>query len=124
LALLSAAVGEPWTVWVAAPVLGAALGCVWTADRVFMLRLTPHELRGEFFGFFNLASRVASAFGPLVIWSGLVWLLHQHTGWLSLLGSSRVAVAALALAALTGWAVIRPLSDAYRTPLRPDPAAP
>jgi MFS transporter, UMF1 family len=123
LALLSAAVGEPWTVWAAAPILGAALGCVWTADRVFMLRLTPHEVRGEFFGFFNLSSRVASAFGPLVIWSGLVWLLHQHTGWLSLLGSSRVAVAALALAALAGWAVIRPLSDAYRTPSQPAPAS-
>jgi len=114
--LLSAAVGEPWTVWLAAPVLGAALGCVWTADRVFMLRLTPTEVRGEFFGFFNLSSRVASAFGPLVIWSGTVWVLHQHTGWLSLLGASRVAIALLSLAALAGWAVIRPLSDAYRRP--------
>ena len=112
--LLSAAVGEPWALWIAAPALGGALGCVWTADRVFMLRLTPDELRGEFFGFFNLSSRVASAFGPLVIWSGIVWLLHQHTGWLSLLGASRVAVGALSLAALAGWAVIRPLSDAYR----------
>jgi UMF1 family MFS transporter len=114
LTLLSAAVGEPWTIWLAAPVLGAALGCIWTADRVFMLRLTPSEVRGEFFGFFNLSSRVASAFGPLVIWSGTVWILHQHTDWLSLLGSSRVAVALLALAALAGWAVIRPLSDQYR----------
>ena len=83
LTLLSAAVGEPWTVWLAAPVLGGALGCIWTADRVFMLRLTPHEIRGEFFGFFNLSSRVASAIGPLLIWSGTVWLLHQHTDWLS-----------------------------------------
>ena len=112
--LLSAVVGEPWTVWLAAPALGGSLGCVWTADRVFMLRLTPDEVRGEFFGFFNLASRVAAGFGPLVIWSGIVWLLHQHTGWLSLLGASRVAVGVLALAALAGWAVIRPLSDAYR----------
>ena len=112
--LLSAAVGEPWTVWLAAPVLGGALGCIWTADRVFMLRLTPHDIRGEFFGFFNLSSRVASAIGPLLIWSGTVWLLHQHTDWLSLLGASRVAVALLALAALAGWVVIRPLSDEYR----------
>ncbi len=112
----SAVVGEPWTVWVAAPAMGGALGCVWTADRVFMLRLTPDELRGEFFGFFNLSSRVASAFGPLVIWSGTVWLLHSHTGWLSLLGASRFAIGLLSLAALAGWAVIRPLSDDYRRP--------
>jgi MFS transporter, UMF1 family len=113
-ALLSALVGEPWTIWVATPVAGVALGVVWTADRVFMLRLTPEELRGQFFGFFNLASRVASAFGPLVIWSGTVWLLSSQTGWLSSLGASRVAVAGLAAAALLGWAVIRPLSDARR----------
>ena len=30
-----------------------------------MIRLTPLELRGQMFGFFNLASRVASALGPL-----------------------------------------------------------
>lgn len=119
--LLSAAVGEPWTVWLTAPVMGAALGCVWTADRVFMLRLTPLALRGQMFGFFNLASRVASAFGPLVIWSLTVWLLHQHTGWMSVLDASRVALAGLALAALAGWWVIRPLSDAYRYTAVPEP---
>ena len=80
LTVLSAAVGEPWTVWLAAPAMGAALGCVWTADRVFMIRLTPLELRGQMFGFFNLASRVASAFGPLVIWSATIWLLHSRHG--------------------------------------------
>ena len=114
LTLLSAAVGEPWTVWLAAPAMGAALGCVWTADRVFMIRLTPLELRGQMFGFFILASRVASAFGPLVIWSATIWLLHSHTDWLSLLGATRVALVGLALAAFVGWLVIRPLSDAYR----------
>jgi UMF1 family MFS transporter len=116
LTLLSAAVGEPWTVWLAAPAMGSALGCVWTADRVFMIRLTPLELRGQMFGFFNLASRVASAFGPLVIWSATIWLLHSKTDWLSLLGATRVALVGLALAAFAGWLVIRPLSDAYRSP--------
>jgi UMF1 family MFS transporter len=115
LTVLSAAVGEPWTVWLAAPAMGAALGCVWTADRVFMIRLTPLELRGQMFGFFNLASRVASAFGPLVIWSATIWLLHSHTDWLSLLGATRVALVGLALTAFVGWLVIRPLSDAYRS---------
>ena len=116
LTLLSAAVGEPWTVWLAAPAMGSALGCVWTADRVFMIRLTPLELRGQMFGFFNLASRVASAFGPLLIWSATIWILHSQTDWLSLLGATRVALVGLALAAFVGWLVIRPLSDAYRNP--------
>ncbi len=109
--LLSALVGRGWTVWLLGPVAGGALGVIWTADRVLMLRLTPPELRGQFFGFFNLANRVASAIGPLVIWSGTVWLLHSATGWTSLLGASRVAVGGLGLAAFAGWLVIRPLPD-------------
>lgn len=109
--LLTAATGQGWMLWVTSPVAGSALGFVWTADRVFMLILTPPELRGQFFGFFNLASRVASALGPLVIWSGTVWLLYERTGWLSALEASRVALGGLAAAALLGWLVIRPLSD-------------
>lgn len=109
--MISAIVGEPWTIWLAAPVSGIALGFVWTADRVFMLELAPPELRGQFFALFNLANRTASALGPLIVWSGTVWLLHERTGWLSALGASRVAVAGLAGTAALGWAVIRPLAD-------------
>lgn len=109
--LASATIGAGWTIWVLSPVVGAGLGVVWTADRVFMLRLTPEPLRGQFFAFFNLANRAASAVGPLVLWSGVVWVLHDRTGALSALGASRVAVGALAAAALVGWVVIRPLSD-------------
>ena len=110
--LLAAIVGEPWTIWALSPIAGASLGVIWTADRVFMLVLTPVELRGQFFGFFNLANRVASAFAPLVIWSGSIWLLHDRTDWLGELGASRVAVAGLALTAFGGWLVLRQLSDA------------
>jgi UMF1 family MFS transporter len=110
-ALFSAAIGRPWTLWVVAPIAGAALGVVWTADRVLMLRLTPPELRGQFFGFFNLANRVASAIGPLVIWSGTVWILWDRTRWATLAGASRVAVAGLGVAALVGWLVLRPLPE-------------
>jgi UMF1 family MFS transporter len=115
---VTAATGQGWALWLTSPVAGIALGCVWTADRVFMLTLTPPELRGQFFGFFNLASRIASALGPLIIWSGTVWLLHQQTGWLSALDASRVAFGGLAVAALAGWAVIRPLSDRASPALR------
>jgi UMF1 family MFS transporter len=120
---LSALVGEPWPVWVMGPVAGVGLGVVWTTDRVFMLILTPAELRGQFFGFFNLANRVASAVGPLVVWSGTVWMLHQLTGWTTRLDASRVALAELAIVALVGWAVIRPLPDERRAEERAVAAA-
>lgn len=121
--LVSAGFGTPWTVWVAAPLAGVALGFVWTADRVFMLRLAPPHLRGQFFGFFNLAGRVASALGPLIIWSGTVWVLAQRSTLLSLFDASRVALVGLAAAALVGWLVIRPLPDHVRhiAPAEPQP---
>jgi UMF1 family MFS transporter len=106
---VTAAVGEPWTIWALSPVAGCSLGVVWTADRVFMLLLTPRALRGQFFGFFNLANRVASAIGPILIWSGTIWVLNEQAGWLDKLDASRVALALLALAALVGWLVLRPL---------------
>jgi UMF1 family MFS transporter len=119
--LFAALVGQPWTIWALSPIAGGALGVIWTADRVFMLLLTPEELRGQFFGFFNLANRVASAFAPLIIWSGTIWLLHDETAWLGELGASRVALGGLAIATLAGWLVIRPLSDAQHVP-RHEPA--
>jgi UMF1 family MFS transporter len=103
---LSGLVGQGWTVWVVSPIAGVALGVVWTADRVFMLHLTPAELRGQFFGLFNLANRVASAIGPLLIWGLTIWVLHERTGWLSKLDASRVVVVLLAGAAVLGWLVI------------------
>jgi UMF1 family MFS transporter len=120
--LFAAVVGEPWTVWLVSPIVGVALGVVWTADRVFMLRLTPPHLRGQLFGFFNLANRLASAVGPLIIWSGTIWVLHEKTNWLSVLGASRVALGALGAATLVGWLVIRPLNEAPVPELEPEPA--
>jgi UMF1 family MFS transporter len=107
-ALVGAAVfAEPWSVWVAAPLVGASLGGVWAADRVLMLELAPPALRGELFAYFNLANRVATAFGPLVIWGGTVWLLSEHTAVLSRLDATRVAVALLAATAALGWIFVK-----------------
>ncbi|MCW2955999.1 MAG: Permease of the major facilitator superfamily [Thermoleophilia bacterium] len=106
-----AAAGAPWTVWVLAPVVGITLGTVYTVDRVFMLALTPPELRGELFGFFNLIGRVAQALGPFILWGGTIWLLHDATDWLSALDASRVSLGLLAVSTLAGLWVIRPLRD-------------
>lgn len=110
---LAAATGTPGLVWLLGPAVGITLGSVWTSDRVFMLRLSPPELRGEFFGVYNLVGKLSSGVGPLVLWSGTVWLLHER-GEASLLGASRVALAVLATAIVAGFLVLRPLSDHAR----------
>jgi UMF1 family MFS transporter len=110
---LVAGFGAPWTVWLLAPVLGVSLGTVYTVDRLFMLALTPPELRGELFGFFNLIGRVAQALGPFVLWGGTIFVLHDATGWLDSLDASRVAFGLIGLSALLGVVVIRPLGDGF-----------
>jgi UMF1 family MFS transporter len=115
--------GAPWTVWLLAPVLGVSLGTVYTVDRVFMLALTPPELRGELFGFFNLIGRVAQALGPFVLWGGVIFVLHDLTGWLGDLDASRVSLGLIAIAALVGLFVIRPLDDGWGSDAVSEPGA-
>ncbi|MFL5953680.1 MAG: MFS transporter [Gaiellaceae bacterium] len=108
---LTAVVAAPWTVWVGAPTIGAALGVVWSADRIFMLRVTPEATRGQWFAYFNSANRSATAVGPLIIWSGLVWILSGQNEWTSELTASRFAIAVLALTACCGWLIVRATDD-------------
>jgi UMF1 family MFS transporter len=110
--VLVAATGWAWTLWVAGPIVGIALGTIWTSDRIWMLRLAPPDLRGEFFGLYAISGRLSSGVGPLVLWGATVWILSDATDVAGKAAASRVALVALAAAALAGVLVIRPLSDA------------
>ena len=113
-ALLTAAViQDEWLIWALAPVIGIVLGSVWTSDRVFMMRLSPPDVRGEFFGLYNLVGKVSSGFGPLVLWGGATWLLHEQGSW-SELDASRAALVLLSLSVVAGLYVLRPLTDEHR----------
>jgi UMF1 family MFS transporter len=54
------------TFLVGGALLGAGLGGVWTSDRVFMLRLSPPERVGEFFGLYGLAGKFSAVTGPVL----------------------------------------------------------
>ena len=99
--------GSAAVLWVAGPLVGVALGFVSTCDRVLLLRLLPAERRGEGFGLYALVGRVSSGFGPLVLWSGTIWLLSEALAVASVTGASRVAVLVLGASALVGLAVLR-----------------
>ncbi|MCW2973701.1 MAG: major facilitator superfamily 1 [Thermoleophilia bacterium] len=118
---LAAATGSAGLIWVLAPSIGIALGGVATSDRVFMMRLTNPEVRGEFFGIYNLIGKLSSGFGPLVLWSGTIWILHTH-GSLELLGASRAALGVLAVAVIAGLYLLWPLDDTERYPEASDVA--
>ena len=90
--------------WLIAPLAGLALGCTWTTDRPFLLRLAPPRHLGQFYGLYAIAGRFAAVLGQLV-WALVVNVL----GW------GRPA-AILGLLVMVGIAavVLRPVGDAPR----------
>jgi MFS transporter, UMF1 family len=75
---------------------GFALGATWAADRVVMLRISPPEHLGEFYGLYATVGRFATIVGPLV-WGLIV----------DGLGLSRnIAMLALAAFVAAGWYLV------------------
>ncbi|MEX1003869.1 MAG: MFS transporter [Acidimicrobiia bacterium] len=64
---------------------GLALGATWAADRVVMIRVSPPQHLGEFYGLYATVGRFATILGPLVwalIVDGLDW--GRNTAMLAL----------------------------------------
>ncbi len=103
--------------WLVAPLSGIALGGTWSADRPYMLLLSPPRYLGQFFGLYSMSGRFASIIGP-VIWAGVVdWL-----GW-----GRPAAVATLVAMIGLSYLILRPVTDTPRVwqpeDLAPDPVA-
>lgn len=64
--LIGGAILSKPTFLVAGILLGSGLGGVWTSDRVFMLRLSPPDRIGEFFGLYGLAGKFSAVTGPIL----------------------------------------------------------
>lgn len=85
--------------WWAAALAGLCMGASQSSGRALAGLLAPPERLGEFFGFWALATRLASILGPLTY--GLVtWL----TG-----GNQRLAIGLTACLFVAGWAVLQRL---------------
>ena len=80
---------------------GAALGAVWSADRVLMFRLSPLERLGELYGVYGMVGRFAAITGPL-IWGVVVYLLEDRGPI-----AYRAAVGSLLVMLLAGAWVLR-----------------
>ncbi len=94
-----------WLFWGVAPLAGVALGGTWTADRPFMLRLSPPRHLGQFYGLYAMAGRFAAILGPL-LWAAIV----EGLDW----GRPAAVLSLLVMVALA-YAILRPVSDARHT---------
>jgi UMF1 family MFS transporter len=102
----------PWTLFIVAPLVGIALGGVWSADRPFMLRLTPPDRVGEFYGLYGMVSRFSAVFGP-VLWSATTYMLVERSGFAPLVGQS-FAILTLLVMIVIGYVILRPVTDHLR----------
>lgn len=107
--------------------LGAGLGGVWTSDRVFMLRLSPADKVGEFFGLYGIAGKFSAVTGPVLY--GVIVSTLLDAGWGS--GAYQVGIFSFLVLMLIGaWllrGVAEPAQDEhghYRPAPPPDRLAP
>jgi UMF1 family MFS transporter len=90
--------------WPVPCLAGIALGGTWTADRPYMLRLTPPARIGEFYGLYGMVGRFAAITGPFI------WGLVADT-----LGLGRpAAILTLLVGIVISYFILRPVSDARR----------
>ena len=111
--VIGAGTGSSALLWVLGPLVGIALGSLSAVDRIFLLRIARPERRGEDFSLYALTGKLATGFGPLVLWGGTILAATELAG-LSDFDASRLAIAVLAGAALTGLLILRPLADTPR----------
>ncbi|TAK95493.1 MFS transporter [Patescibacteria group bacterium] len=57
---------------------GAGVGGYYVVSRSLMIKLSPQDRLGEYFGFYSTFARIASITGPLV-WGGITLLLRDYT---------------------------------------------
>jgi UMF1 family MFS transporter len=95
------------TFLIAGILLGSGLGGVWTSDRVFMLRLSPPDKIGEFFGLYGLAGKFSAVTGPVLYGATVSTLLNA--GWGA--GAYQVGIFSFLILMVIGVALLRGVPD-------------
>lgn len=97
--------------------LGSGLGGVWTSDRVYMLRLSPPDKVGEFFGLYGLAGKFSAVTGPVLYGVTVAYLLPRlHEG------AYQVAIFTFLILMALGMVLLRGVPD--RRTEEPEPLVP
>jgi UMF1 family MFS transporter len=92
----------------AGAILGSGLGGVQVADRVFMVRLSPPERLGEFFGLYGLVGKGSQVIGQTLYGVTLFLLLDTFK-----VGAYQLAVLTLLVTMVIGYRLIQPVSDRW-----------
>jgi UMF1 family MFS transporter len=114
--LLAAAVGAMHLplvcMYVVAALAGIGLGGIWSADRPYMLRLTPPDRIGEFYGLYGMVGRFSAVTGP-ILW-GLTTYLAVERGGLPPLTGQSIAILTLLAMIVVSYVILRSVTDEIR----------
>ena len=91
---------------VAGAILGSGLGGVTVADRVLMVRLSPPERIGEFFGLYGLVGKGSQVIGTL-LYGAIIFVFLDTLGP----GAYQLAVLSLLVTMLIGLWLLWPVRD-------------
>jgi UMF1 family MFS transporter len=100
-----------WSLYVVACSAGFSLGGIWTADRPFMLRLTPPGRIGEFYGLYGMVGRFAAITGPL-IWAAMALVTIKTFGLPPERGQG-FGVLALLVLVFIGYVILQKVDDKH-----------
>lgn len=91
---------------IAGAILGSGLGGVQVADRVLMVRLSPPDKVGEFFGIYGLVGKGSQVIGQL-LYGAIIFLLLDTLGN----GAYQIAVLSLLVTMVIGLWLVWPVRD-------------
>lgn len=98
--------------FVVACAAGICMGGTWASDRPLMLRLTPPDRVGEFYGLYGMVGRFSAVTGPL-IWAVTTWIIVEKSGMPVLTGEAFAILSLLAMV-LVSFSILRGVSDSPR----------
>jgi MFS transporter, UMF1 family len=102
--------------YVIAILAGIAMAGTWAADRPYMLRLTPPERIGEFYGLYGMVGRFSAVTGP-ALWALTMYLLVERSGMPVLVGEAAAILVLLAMVVVS-YQILKPVTDEPRDWIR------
>jgi MFS transporter, UMF1 family len=100
------------TLYAVAAAAGFSLGGVWAADRPYMLRLTPPDRIGEFYGLYGMVGRFSAITGPAT-WALILYLTATVWGLEPQVGQGIGVLVLLVQILVSGW-ILRRIDDTPR----------
>jgi UMF1 family MFS transporter len=98
--------------FVVAVMAGVSLGGVWSADRPLMLRLTPPDRIGEFYGLYGMVGRFSAIAGPF-IWANVAHVATSAFGMTPARAQGLNILVLLVFILIARW-IMAPVTDTPR----------